>query len=163
MPRSGALGGKKMTFTVIFVLLSVACGKQTASGYDYTHRLQVNNQILRVEIANTPEAMTKGLADRNSLGDDEGMLFDFGSNSSTTPAFWMKGMKFNLDLIWIKDKKIVGITANVPAPDVNCQSSIVNCLPSYSPPSPINWVLEVNAGWVEKNNIKVGDKVIEQD
>ena len=84
------------------------------------------------------------------------MLFDF--KQSTQPSFWMKDMNFSLDLIWISQNKIAGVTENVPAPSNKNQK-----LPLYSPPSPIDQVLEVNAGWAKKNNIAVGDEVIEQD
>ena len=156
------------------LLLGSACATKTsaptpppARPYGYTRRLEIGNQLLKVEVADTQEKMESGLSGRPTMAEDEGMLFDFGENK-TSGAFWMKNMKFNLDIIWIDKNKIVGITPDVPKPDVNCKSLVSarggsasggNCLPYYYPPSPANWVLEASAGWAEKNNIKIGDKV----
>ena len=108
-----------------------------------------------VEIADTRQKMQTGLSKRSSMTENQGMLFEFGSQKKT-PAFWMKDMKFNLDLIWISDGKIIGITPNVPAPVGNVKRQIGN-LPKFYPPSAVNEILEVNAGWTRKNNIKIGD------
>ena len=105
-----------------------------------------------LEIVNTRQTMQTGLSGRSFMKENQGMLFDFGSQKQT-PAFWMKDMKFNLDLIWISDDKIIGITSNVPAP-INNKN-----LPTYFPPSPVNQVLEVSAGWVGRNKIQIGDKI----
>ncbi len=145
----------------VLTIISAGCSKQniptgntlpsSAPQYNYTHQLKIDGQTLMVEVATTPAQRQQGLSDRSEMADNQGMLFDFGSNPSSTP-FWMKDMKFDLDFIWITDGKVVGITANAFAsqlPDNN--------LPLYYPPEPINQILEVNAGWAKKNNIAVGD------
>jgi uncharacterized membrane protein (UPF0127 family) len=154
---------KKIVLFLCLLLLSVSCGKQNkpidvvpSPLYNYNHKLQVGGQILMVEIAVTPSQMQDGLSNRVSMDENQGMLFDFGSRPSE-PAFWMKDMKFNLDFIWIAGGKVVGIT-----PNVNLPNSPSVPLPDYSPPQPINQVLEVNAGWAKKNNIVVGDNIIFQ-
>lgn len=146
--------------TVVAPLLSPTSTPQS-SLYNYSHKLLIGPQILNTEIASTTEALEQGLSDRESMGQNQAMLFDFGSDKFISPGFWMKDMKFNLDFIWIKKDSIVGITADVPAP-ASCQLSADKCLaalPVYYPPSPVNWVVEVNAGWAKKNNIAVGDEV----
>ena len=156
---------KKIFILLGIPLLAAGCAAQSTTQsshpvqlYNYSHQLQVGSQILNVEIANTQAEQEQGLSGRSSMQANQGMLFDFGNSVSTTPAFWMKDMNFNLDFIWINKNKIVGITPNVPRP-VNCKSADANCLPLYYPPSPANQVLEVNAGWAEKNNINVGDNI----
>jgi uncharacterized protein len=123
----------------------------------YTIPLQVGMQQLLVQIADTDFARGQGLSGRERLADNLGMLFDFRNTSQTHPGFWMKEMKFNLDIIWINKGKIIGITPEVPAPKAAADS-----LPNYYPPSPVDMVLEVNAGWSAAHNIKVGDEVILQ-
>ena len=66
-------------------------------------------------------------------------------------------MLIPLDIIWIGNGKIVKIDENVPAPVAGTSDSK---LLNYSPGSPIDYVLEVNAGFSDKNNFKVGDLVI---
>ena len=104
-----------------------------------------------VELAVTPKERERGLGYRASLAPDHGMLFLFG-----VPAkydFWMRGMQFPLDFLWIADKKIVEITPNVPAPAAN--EAPVQLTPKY----PVDKILELNAGTAERYSIQIGDEV----
>ncbi len=144
---------------------------------NYTEKLRVGNQTIFVEIATTPGEQQQGLSGREALTDNEGMLFDFrptppslplprggiknnsppyqgGVEGGLRPGFWMKDMKFSLDLIWIKNQTIIAITKNVPYPKNGAAQ-----LPLYYPPSAIDSVLEVNAGWTDRHQIVVGDEV----
>jgi uncharacterized membrane protein (UPF0127 family) len=124
----------------------------------YTTPLYVGNKKISVQIVKTDQELASGLSGREKLLDSEGMLFDFGK--SLKPVFWMKDMNFDLDLIWIKNKKIVGITADVPAPVKDGGLKIQDsALPLYPSPSEVDMVLEVRAGWSKKNNIKIGDEI----
>ena len=123
--------------------------------YNYNAPLLVGKNLLQVEIADTPDKQEQGLSGRPPLTDEQGMLFDFGPTPSL-PTFWMKDMKFNLDLIWIYDNKIVGITPGVPAP---LPGQALKDLPLYHSPAPVTEVLEVNAGWAQKYRVTVGDAV----
>lgn len=164
---------KKIFLIISALLISAGCNHKIlvspqpfAPAANYTHNLRVGTQTLAVEIVNTPEKMEQGLSGRDAMADDQGMLFDFKTSTSTTenfgaaPSFWMKDMKFNLDLIWIKSGHVIGITPDVPAPIENFKLKIENSsLPLYSPPSPVDEVLEVNAGWSSSHKIKTGDEV----
>ncbi|MBI2065143.1 MAG: DUF192 domain-containing protein [Candidatus Yanofskybacteria bacterium] len=111
--------------------------------------LSINGTNIKVEIADEPNEQSQGLSGRESLANDSGMLFVFPQPIIT--GFWMKDMKFSLDLIWIDERgKIIEITKNI---------SPVTYPETFLPPSPIKYVLEVNAGWSDKNNIKIGDKI----
>ncbi len=86
---------------------------------------------------------------RKSLPQDKGMLFVF--EKEKIHPFWMKNMRFPLDIIWLDaNKKIVDIYQNAQPCKETCDSII--------PKSAATFVLEVNAGFVEKNKIKVGDR-----
>lgn len=116
--------------------------------------IKIDHLQLRVEIADTEQSRETGLSYREKLEENTGMLFVF--NNPTVAFFWMKDMKFPLDMIWIKYDKIVGINSNVPIPKPDTP---LNQLPKYSPKEKVNYVLETNAGFVDKNNIRVGDSV----
>jgi uncharacterized protein len=118
-------------------------------------RVQINDTSIIVEIADTDKTRERGLSGREELPENTGMLFDF-KDMRFIPVFWMKDMNFPLDMIWIKDGKIVQITRDVPAPDPETPDS---ALPKYSPNQIVDYVLEVNAGFSERNNINVGDEV----
>ena len=65
----------------------------------------------------------------------------------------MKGMLQPIDIIWIKDDIIVGISDNLPVPKAGEE------LDYYYPPSEMNRVLEVAAGTAQANNWQVGDRL----
>ncbi len=107
------------------------------------------NVKVQVERADSVIEKQEGLMFRDKLADGHGMLFV----NVETPSFWMKNVKFPLDLIFIsKDKKIVDIKQNFqPCPVENC--------PTYTATVAAKYVLEVNAGFVEKNQISIGDAI----
>ena len=114
--------------------------------------VKIKDFIIHVDLANTPEQQAKGLSIKNTLNDNEGMLFPF--NVPGEYSFWMKDMKFPLDIIWINSNhEIVHIEKNL-------QPCIFFLLcTSYSPHANSKYVLEVNSNYTTKNNITVGDKV----
>ena len=113
-------------------------------------KIIINNNTIQIEIADTPEKIVKGLSGEDSLPQNSGMLFIYPDYKIR--QFWMKEMQFSIDIIWLKDDLIVGITQNIPAP------TSTNLL-KYPSNQPVNHVLELNSGWVEKNKIKIGDRV----
>jgi len=108
--------------------------------------LQVGDAQVAVEIRNTEEGRSQGLSNREKLAEDEGMLFVF--DQPGIYSFWMKGMKFDLDFIWIKDNLVMEVTENVGIDRMDIR-----------PKEAADRVLEVNSGWVEKQGIKIGDAV----
>ncbi|MGB9608762.1 MAG: DUF192 domain-containing protein [Minisyncoccia bacterium] len=113
----------------------------------------INNQEFKVDLSDDSIKRTKGLSGRESLKENEGMLFLF--DSAGNYGFWMKDMKFPIDIIWINNDEIVDLSPNLnPEPD----KSIFN-LKVYYPQKPVDKVLEINSGLIEKYNIKIGDKI----
>lgn len=112
----------------------------------------INNTSFKIELADSPEEQNLGLGNRDSLPEDHGMLFIFDKPGNH--SFWMKGMKFPLDMIFILDNKIVGIYENVPIlTDNNLNPRI------YGSEIESDMVLEINAGLSKKYNFKKGDIV----
>jgi uncharacterized membrane protein (UPF0127 family) len=117
--------------------------------------ITIGTTKLNIEIADSQDERYKGLSGREKLDENSGMLFVFDSKD-TIRSFWMKGMEIPLDFIWINDDKVIQIDENVPTPAEGTEDSK---LPIYSTTGPIDYVLEVNAGFSSKNNINVGDSV----
>ena len=115
-------------------------------------RITVGAKKVAVEVVKSETAKRKGLSERNSLCEDCGMLFLFPK--SDFYSIWMKGMRFDIDIIWIAGARVAGITPNVPYPGPNETN-----FPAYYPPRPVEAVLELPAGWAQENGIKVGDEV----
>jgi len=110
----------------------------------------------QVEIADDGWERTKGLAGRPSLAKDRGMLFIFQEPARYN--FWMKGMRFPLDIVWIRSvSQEEGVVVNITekAPSLKLFRTLY-----YSPKEPADWVLEINAGQVRQWGINVGDRVI---
>ena len=117
---------------------------------DDTPYVKIGKNKIDVEIVDTEEARGQGLSGRESLGENDGMLFIF--DDQNIAKFWMKDMNFPLDMIWINGNKIVNITKNVP-PEGAEPDNI------YSSDYPIDVVLEVNGGYCDKHNIQEGDYI----
>lgn len=116
--------------------------------------MKINNTEIKLRLAQTTNEISRGLGGVAQLEENEGMLFLL-PQKDTKPTFWMKDMLIDLDMIWINDDRIVDIHENVPA-----QRGVSDGeLKLYSPKEKIDYILEVNAGFAAKNNIKVGDLV----
>lgn len=111
----------------------------------------INKKLVQVEIADNSLARYKGLSFRKELCGNCGMLFVY--DSSRERIFTMRNMKFPLDFIWINDNKIIQINKEINPAQKNKETPMIK-----GPKS--NYVLEVNAGFCDKNNIKTGDKII---
>ena len=117
-------------------------------------RIVSDNSIISVyvEIANDPAEQSRGLMFRKSMEWNNGMFFVFDENRKL--SFWMKNTYIPLDMIFInKEFKIIDIKENAkPCLEMTC--------PNYSPKESAKYVLEVNAGFAQKNKIKIGDKIL---
>lgn len=116
--------------------------------------IMVGDAEVTVDLAIQPHEQTLGLGYRNGLDEDSGMLFV--GDSPRGRSFWMKGMRFCLDIIWIENGVIVGAAENVcpdPAgtPDADRET--------YSSGIPVTHVLEMDAGWLEANGYGAGTPV----
>ncbi len=112
---------------------------------------KINNRTFKLFVAKTDKDRQIGLSKYKKIDSTQGMVFPF-SKASYYP-FWMKEMKFSIDIIYIKDGKIVTIYKNVPTPKDNSNP------PVYNSTAPADTVLEVNAGLSQKYNFKEGDRV----
>ncbi len=113
---------------------------------------RINNYEFKLQVTKTPKDYEIGLSKYENLSEDIGMLFSF--KKPDYYSFWMKQMKFPIDIIYIKDGEIVTIYKNVKPPKSKNESLTI-----YKPRKPANMVLEINAGLSDKYKFKEGDKV----
>jgi hypothetical protein len=115
-------------------------------------KITINNVILQADVALSSEEQTKGLSIKDSLNSNEGMIFPY--ESPRTLSFWMKDMKFPIDILWLDaDKKVVHIEEGLQP----C-SPLLPC-PSYAPDVQAQYVLETVAGFSSANGITTGTPV----
>ena len=126
----------------------------------YLHaRVIVNGFELTADLAITDDQKTKGLAIKDNLKENESMLFV--SQEPSRQSFWMKDMKFPIDIIWLDSNgKVVHIEHNLqPCVSIlNTGSSILNC-PTYTPDKDSLYVLETIAGFSQKHDVKIGTNI----
>jgi YVTN family beta-propeller protein len=104
-----------------------------------------------VEVQDDREEFPRGLMFRNHLPWNAGMLFAF--NEEEPQTFWMKNTLIPLDMIFVdSSSKIIDIKENVPP----CEQE--EC-PNYTSIEPAQYVLEVNAGFVQEKGVKIGDRL----
>lgn len=110
-------------------------------------------KIKIIGILKTSEEQARGLSGRSHIKNDEGMYFSFSQEDAY--GFWMKDMNFPIDILWISKGTLVGVVENAtPQPGVSDGALAV-----YTPPQPINAVLEMAIGTKERYNINVGDTI----
>ena len=109
------------------------------------------NLPLHIEVPSSLEAFNAGLMFRESLGADCGMLFVF--NESGEKSFHMKNTTIPLDIAFINENGVIETIKELEPLNESSITSDANVL----------YALEVNRGWFEANNVKVGDKVLNID
>ncbi|MEI7765707.1 MAG: DUF192 domain-containing protein [bacterium] len=148
---------KKYSSFIVVILFSIVLGLFLSNANEPEKNISTNNvkyvkiagAIVKVDLALDIKDQGKGLSGRNSLLSDEGMLFIFSKPDKN--YFWMKEMNFPIDMVWIGDDfKVIYIKNNAQP------SSYPE---SFGPDVDSRYVLEISAGFSEKNNLKVGDFV----
>ena len=166
MKKWHAVGGAIILGIVVFVILwihsmspvtvqapaPVVTVQPTNNGQPMlpTKIITIGNVTVLAELATTSEQKGDGLSGRVSLQDGAGMLFVFDTPS--VEGFWMKDMRFSLDIIYAaQDGTILTIH-----PDLSPQTYPT----AYYPSAPASYVLEVPAGFAAEHGIAVGDKIV---
>lgn len=119
-----------------------------------TAEIVVGETTVPVELAITRDEQSLGLGYRNGLDPDAGMLFVFEEPSPR--SFWMMGMRFCLDIVWIAGDRIIGAAESVCPPE---PGTAAGDYPTYASGQPVTHVLEVNAGWLDAHGYGEGTPV----
>ncbi|QCK87209.1 DUF192 domain-containing protein [Phreatobacter aquaticus] len=135
------------------LLGGLVCSIPAASAAD-SDRLTIvtrggQSHVFTLELANTPEARSRGLMFRRELAPDKGMLFEFGARESEV-SMWMKNTYISLDMVFIRaDGTIRHIAENTtPLSEATISSG-----------GPVRGVLEVIGGTAKRLGIAPGDRV----
>ena len=121
------------------------------SGCSKENQVVINGNKINVEIADEPQEQSLGLMRRQSLGENNGMLFIFDNEQIRN--FWMKNTLMPLDMLFIsKDLVIVDIIEAEPCKEDPCGI--------YSGKEAAKYVLELNKGYSVRKDINKGDKLV---
>ena len=138
------------------LIITISC-RQPAEENSLLNLDVINVNISEItiitEVAFSPEEKAKGLSGRKDLPDGKGMLFYYSDSRPT--AFWMKGMLFAIDIIWIgEDCTILDIDNDLSPP-----TSHNSELTIYSAPKLARSVLELKSGQAKSLGLNIDDKV----
>lgn len=103
---------------------------------------------LEIEIAETQDELRQGLKNRETLADNQGMLFIM--DGQTKHPFWMQDTYLALDMIFVEqDKSIFEVVENTtPFSEEMIEPKMIN-----------TYTLEIRAGLAKKYNIIAGDRI----
>lgn len=111
-------------------------------------KILIKRQPVWVEVAITPEQHRKGLMNRKSLPDHQGMIFVF--NPPRIVTFWMKDTFIPLSIAFVDEtNKIIDMQ------DMDPQSETYHVSPAKA-----KYAIEVNQGWFRKHKIEIGSQVV---
>jgi uncharacterized membrane protein (UPF0127 family) len=140
-------------FTFTFLVICFSCRKDDPAPKTSIQEeskvplVIINNDTLFVELSHTPKKRETGLMFRDSLGAKCGMLFIF--ERERVLSFWMKNTRIPLSIAFInRNNTIVDIQSMEPMTEKLRTSRF-----------PAVYALEVNKGWFDEHNIKIGDTV----
>lgn len=145
----------KTKFTYIFLVVFFLSAFFLYFTYDNwgTAEIKLGDEKLNVLVAETRYQQYKGLGGRENLQQYDGMLFKY--YPARKVGMVMRDMNFAIDIIWLKDGKVIDIKHEAsPKPDVPEES-----LEVYRPEKEANMVLEVSAGWAKEHNISQGTEI----
>ena len=125
-------------------LLAASCAQPDPPGDSVT----IRNQRVGVEVVETRRAQSLGLGKRDSLAWHRGMLFVYDEPDFI--GIWMKDMRFDIDIIWLRDGRLVDMVWRAP-------HDPGDSLPVYRPRELADMVLEVPAGYAQAHGWRAGD------
>ena len=143
---------KKILIGLVILLIILAIGFWAwKSSQRNTPVATINGETFSLYVAESVKDKQIGLSKYDELEDKRGMIFAF--DKPDYYSFWMKSMKFPIDIIFINKDKIVTIHKNVSPPEENQELNV------YISDEPADKVIEIKAGASDKYSFKEGDTV----
>jgi len=133
--------------SVVILVLAVIITTVIRTGDDST-KVRITDQTFNAQVARTDTEKQIGLSETEVLGENDGMLFVF--DEPDFYSFWMKDMKFPIDIIYINGDKITTIIKNA-SPSSSAENLVI-----YQPKEKSDKVFEINAGLADQLNLKEG-------
>ncbi len=146
---AGVLFGVVLLSTLALLALPWSTDDHTSDCVRLSSEDSNEDVCVYLEVVSELTELTKGLSDRESLPDDEGMLFDFGAEGAQ--CMWMKDMHFPLDMIWLDANGIVT--------DIQTDISPETYPETFCGQSSARYVIEVNAGLVRSSSVHIGQQI----
>ncbi|HKB57317.1 MAG TPA: DUF192 domain-containing protein [Lacunisphaera sp.] len=134
-------------------LLTACGGSDTAKNagpksVDDRFPIKIGDRTVQMQVAALPPELQKGLMFRQTMGEDEGMLFVF--TAPQQQGFWMRNTTLPLDIGYINPTgELKEIYPMYPLDERSVTSRSRN----------IQFCLEMNQGWYGRNGVRPGAKL----
>ena len=141
----------------ILVIVTILAILAIIASYIFSELISIQGNLIRsvfirdvpvkAEVVSCAKKIELGLGGRKNLPEGRGMLFAMPGNQ--VQRFWMKGMRFPIDIIWIANGQVIGCERNISADDTRI----------FTSPDSSNFVLEVPAGFCDRYGVQSYDDV----
>jgi len=156
--RAGAL------IVAAIVVAPSACDNERVQETDYSQVVRFDTTTvrlsgrrgtvtLRVELALSPDQRTMGLMERRQLDEGVGMLFVHDSIQPAEAGFWMFRTRIPLDIAFLDEGGVIRAMRTMTP----CETTLAQGCPTYAPGVPYRYALEVNAGFLARHGLTIGD------
>ncbi|HLM84235.1 MAG TPA: DUF192 domain-containing protein [Candidatus Bathyarchaeia archaeon] len=136
-----------VSVAILVILVNYILSEVIALNGNKIDHVYVRDVLVKAEVVKTQSRIELGLGGRSNLPKGRGMLFDMPEDDAQ--HFWMKGMRFPIDIIWIENGRVTGCEKNIAPSDPRTFTS-----PTYA-----GYVLEVPAGFCDENGVNLNDEV----
>jgi uncharacterized membrane protein (UPF0127 family) len=151
LPSEAKRSGRSVASCILLIFLLITSRSAGAQEKDVVRIYFPSGEFVVAELALSGEQRAKGLMFRDDIAANRGMLFIF--EDEAIHSFWMRNVKFPIDILWLdREKRIVHMAKQVPP----CKR---DPCPTYSPVRPSVYVLELRAGRSEQLGIRIGDRI----
>lgn len=144
---------KKWHYIFFAVVILLFVGLKAYAYYWPKATININGRILKVLVADTQQNRIKGWSGKKDMGKYDGMLFVFPEKAQHTMV--MRDMNFSLDIIWIDGFTIVDMAPNLKPEKGRAEEDLT----PYFARLPSTLVLELPAGFLIQNKLKIGDRI----
>ena len=110
-------------------------------------QLRISHHTFSVEVAHTEPARIQGLMFRQSLGENDGMLFVFSRPERY--SMWMMNTDIPLSVAFLDEKGVI----------LNIADMMPRTATAHSSAGAAKYALEMNLGWFAARNIKSGQRI----
>ena len=135
---------------VVAIILASAIAF-VAANFQPKTEIRMGSGVFSARVVDTPKTLEKGLSGTPKMSPNDAMLFVFESDAKW--GIWMKDMKVAIDIVWLNNKKEVIYIVKNASPDLSTSKT-------FTPNDPARYVIEIAAGGVDRNNVRIGERVL---
>jgi uncharacterized membrane protein (UPF0127 family) len=111
--------------------------------------ITIGGKVLSAAVADSEEKYEAGLSGFDSIPENTGMIFVMADPGIYD--FWMKDMKFNIDIFWMDENAVITHIEKNVSPETYPKT--------FSSPNESLYIVETAGGFADKYQIEIGDQM----